>query len=67
LEDLESARDGKPLDGAWSRAQATPGGTIRLRQYQRHVMARVEQRGERALSECRGASEDEAQEGAERP
>jgi hypothetical protein len=49
-----------------SRAQAAPGGTIGLRQYQRDVMARFEQRGERALCECRSAREDEAQEGARR-
>jgi len=49
------------------RAHAAPGGAVGLRKNQRHVVARVEQRGERALCECRGAREDEAQESAKRP
>jgi len=55
------------LDRALCRAHAAPGGTVGLRKHQRHFVAGVEQRSERALCECRGAREDEAQESAGRP
>jgi hypothetical protein len=66
LREIETALERKPLDGARRRAQAAPGGTIRLREDERDVVAGVEQRCERALGEFRGAGEDEAQEGARR-
>ncbi len=66
LQQLEAARLSKLFDRALRRAQAASGRAVGLREHQRHVVARVEQRGERALCESRGAREDEAQESARR-
>jgi hypothetical protein len=43
--------------------QSATGRPIRLRQYERDVMAGVEQARQRALGEGRGAGKDETQEG----
>lgn len=67
LKYLEPARNGELLDRALSWAQAAPRRPVGLGEYQRYFVTRLEQRGERALCECRGACKDEAQESARRP
>jgi hypothetical protein len=62
LKDSQTAGHGELLDRALRRAQAAPGGAVRLCEHQGYLVARLKQRGERALCECRGAREDEAQE-----
>jgi len=47
--------------------QTAPRGPIGLRQDQRDVVTRIEQRSERALGELRRSGEDEAQELGARP
>jgi hypothetical protein len=58
LEDFETARLCQPLHRTGCRTHAAPGRTIGLSKYQRDLVARVEQRGQRALGELRGARED---------
>ena len=62
LEQRQSALRGENLYRAWRRSQAAAGRPIRLRQYQRDVVARTEQARQRALGEGRGTGENETQE-----
>ena len=60
-------RKSELLDRALPGTHAAPRRPVGLGENQRYFVARLEQRGERALCECRGACKDEAQEVARRP
>lgn len=56
--DWKTARLGQSLYGTRAVLQPAPGGPIRLRQYQRDIVARVDQPRQRLLGELGRPGED---------
>ena len=66
LKDGQAALDRQALYRAGRRLQTATRGPVGLSKDQRYVVPGVQQTRQRALSEGRGAGEDEAQESARR-
>jgi hypothetical protein len=58
LEDFQLMRQREPLYRAGRRPQAASRGAVGLRQHEANLVARLEQRGERAFGEFRSTRED---------